>query len=46
MNHPGEPHQLSNVQHNVPMLQMPLPQQHDLERDGHDIDLKAYFNIL
>ncbi len=47
MNHPGEPHQLSNVQHNVPMLQMPLAaQQHDVERDAHDIDVKGYFNIL
>ncbi|WP_426210992.1 polysaccharide biosynthesis tyrosine autokinase [Massilia sp. TWP1-3-3] len=47
MNHPGEPHQLSNIQHNVPMLQMPLAgHQQDVERDGHDIDLKGYFNIL
>jgi tyrosine-protein kinase Etk/Wzc len=46
MNHPGEPHPLSNVQHNVPMLQMPqAAHQHEFERDGH-IDLKGNFNIL
>ena len=47
MNHPGDPHQLSNVQHNVPMLHMPLPAyQQDFERGAHPIDLKGYFNIL
>ena len=46
MNHPGEPHPLSNVQHNVPMLQMPpAAHQQDFERDAH-IDLKGNFNVI
>lgn len=47
MNHPGEPHPLSNMQHNVPMLQMPpAAQQPDFERDAPGIDLKGNFNIV
>lgn len=47
MNHPGEPHPLSPVQHNVPVLNTPLAaHSQDFERDAHDIDIKGYFNIL
>jgi tyrosine-protein kinase Etk/Wzc len=47
MNHPGEPRPLTNLQHNVPMLQLPLAStQQDFERDAHEVDLKGYFNIL
>jgi hypothetical protein len=47
MNHPGEAHPLSNLQHNLPVLTMPPPARPpEYERDGHDVDLKGYFNIL
>lgn len=46
MNHPGEPHPLSNLQHSLPVLSMPPARVPEHERDGHDIDLKGYFNIL
>ena len=46
MNHPGE-HPLSNLQQSLPVMNMPLPARApEYERDGHDIDLKGYFNIL
>ena len=47
MNHPGEPRPLTNLQHNVPMLQLPLAStQQDFERDAQEVDLKGYFNVL
>ena len=47
MNHPGEPLPLSNLQHSLPVLTMPQPARpQDYEGNGHDIDLKGYFNIL
>ena len=47
MNHPGEPLPLSNLQHSLPVLNMPPPARPpESERDGHDIDLKGYFYIL
>lgn len=46
MNHPGDTHQLSNLQHKVPVLSIPPARPPEYERDGHDIDLKGYFNIL
>ena len=47
MSYQGAPQPLSTIQHNLPILGMPLPTRApDYERDGHDIDLKGYFNIL
>ena len=47
MSYQGAPQPLSTIQHNLPILGMPLPTRApEYERDGHDIDLKGYFNIL
>lgn len=47
MNHPGEPHPLSNLQHSLPLVTIPPPQRPpEYHGEGGDIDIKGYFNIL
>lgn len=47
MNHPGEPHPLSNLQPSLPLVTIPPPARPpEYEREGSDIDIRGYFNIL